>query len=906
MSLYDRFLKSKPTYINPTGKARIYFCCHPKDFDRLFEPISDEILTLRPNAIIYYYDPKEGKPLNLNLTVNLAEMHLFVVAVTSNFIETQNHARTAEFRYAIDNHIPVLPLLQEENIGKRFNEVCGAMQYIDKYALNMDRTAIPYKEKLKKFLDSVLLSDDVVKKVQKAFDTYIFLSYRKKDRRRAKKVMQAIHQSDEMRDVAIWYDEFLTPGENFNNEIIDNIIKSNLMAMVVTPSINETVQNKKNYIMEKEYPAALRYKKPVLPIEAEKTSVTELKENYDGIPDPVNVEEYTRLENKLRRILFPRGQKQNNDPNHRYLIGLAYLSGLFVEVNRQRALNLITSAAEAGVPEAFEKLFFMYWNGEGVERNYSMALEWQRQYVQLLIKQFEKEKTPAVLQKLTDNAYIWGNYSRDAGKLEMAQLAFSQMGIFAKILDDITGQGKTYIANSYCELGNVYYLEGNISEAKKWTETALKIHQSLTSRGTSVGVLNNITADYYKLGMINWKERNFAVAEEYYTKGIEIMERIVKQTDVPEPTLNLVLAYNSLGILFYDQRQLGKAEQYYKNALALLEKYMRKNRTFDCRYILSSVFINLGLISFQVEDYKMAKTMFYKALDILEELIKDSDTIDVRTRLAECYNNIGGAFRREGNRTKAAEFFMKKAAMFESITIETKTPDSYLEYAEACFNTAGTFADKEDYGKAEEWYLKTLNVLDQIKRDDSYEKRGIKGSTLSALGDVYKLSHNTDKAISYYYEALKINKEIVEKLNTPDAKDDLMNTYIGIITLPGVPYEEKKDYLNKVESLSKELLKETNQDKYRVILRQTDEQRMLLSVEKARAESPIRREYKRTAPETSRSARPVRTRNTNYKRNSYYEEAERKINGNNQKNQVKPIYMVILFLVLIILYIILF
>ena len=33
------------------------------------------------------------------------------------------------------------------------------------------------------------ISDDVVKKVQKAFDTYIFLSYRKKDRRRAKKVM---------------------------------------------------------------------------------------------------------------------------------------------------------------------------------------------------------------------------------------------------------------------------------------------------------------------------------------------------------------------------------------------------------------------------------------------------------------------------------------------------------------------------------------------------------------------------------------------------------------------------------------------------------------------------------------------------------------------------------------------
>ncbi|MBQ1342121.1 MAG: SEL1-like repeat protein, partial [Erysipelotrichaceae bacterium] len=479
-------------------------------------------------------------------------MHLFVVAVTSNFIETRNNARNIEFTYAIDNHIPVLPLLQEENIGKRFNEVCGSMQYIDKYALNMDRTAIPYKEKLKKFLDSVLLSDDVVKKVQKAFDTYIFLSYRKKDRRRAKKVMQSIHQSEEMRDVAIWYDEFLTPGEDFNNEIIDNIIKSKLMAMVVTPSVNEIVQKKKNYIMDKEYPAALRYKKPVLPIEAEETDLKELKDNYDGIPDPVNVEEYNILKNKLKRILFPRGQRQNNDPNHRYLIGLAYLSGLFVEVNRQRALNLITSAAEAGVPEAFEKLFAMYWNGEGVERNYSMALEWQRQYVQLLIKQCQKENTPEALQKLIDNEYIWGDYSREAGKLEMAKVAFRQMGIFAKILDDITGQAKTYIANSYSYLGSVYFLEGNFDEAKKWTVDSLKIHQSLLSKGASVEVLNNICVIYYKMGMINWKNHNFAVAEDCYAKGIEIMEKFAKKTDMPEPMLNLILTYNSLGILFYD------------------------------------------------------------------------------------------------------------------------------------------------------------------------------------------------------------------------------------------------------------------------------------------------------------------------------------------------------------------
>ncbi len=29
---------------SPQGKPRVYFCCHPDDFDRFFEPISEEIL----------------------------------------------------------------------------------------------------------------------------------------------------------------------------------------------------------------------------------------------------------------------------------------------------------------------------------------------------------------------------------------------------------------------------------------------------------------------------------------------------------------------------------------------------------------------------------------------------------------------------------------------------------------------------------------------------------------------------------------------------------------------------------------------------------------------------------------------------------------------------------------------
>ena len=87
----------------------------------------------------------------------------------------------------------------------------GKRQYLD--SLTTDPTAVPYAEKLKKFLHSVLVDDETEYRIRRAFDTYIFLSYRKKDRRFANDLMRLIHKDPLCRDIAIWYDEYLVPSE---------------------------------------------------------------------------------------------------------------------------------------------------------------------------------------------------------------------------------------------------------------------------------------------------------------------------------------------------------------------------------------------------------------------------------------------------------------------------------------------------------------------------------------------------------------------------------------------------------------------------------------------------------------------------------------------------------------------
>lgn len=101
---------------SPQGKPRVYFCCHPEDFNRCFASISDEILS-KQNCAIWYMD--EAVVYDDNFFTDLKQMQLFVMPVTSHLLCTENKTLDSEFKFAIENHISVLPLMQERcNVPK--------------------------------------------------------------------------------------------------------------------------------------------------------------------------------------------------------------------------------------------------------------------------------------------------------------------------------------------------------------------------------------------------------------------------------------------------------------------------------------------------------------------------------------------------------------------------------------------------------------------------------------------------------------------------------------------------------------------------------------------------------------------------------------------------------------------
>lgn len=367
---------------NPQGKPRVYFCCHQDDFDKYFDEISDEILS-KQNCSIWYKDiTAVGQ--NESFFTDLKQMQLFVMPVTSNLLCTENEELDIEFKFAIENHIPVLPLMQEPGLVELFNQKCGELQFLDKNS--GESTAISYDEKLGKFLSSVLIGDELAEKIRSAFATYIFLSYRKKDRKQAQDLMRLIHKNELCRDIAIWYDEFLIPGENFNEAIRDALLKSGLFLLAVTPNLI----NEPNYIMSTEYPMAQKHNKRILPAEIVPTNRLILKEKYNGIPECANGLDETELSLALLTAIDKvTNSESSNSPEQNFYIGLAYLGGVDVEIDLDYAVELIKLSAQSNYEPAQKRLVDMYRNGVGLPINLTEAIKWQAMIVKSKQEQFD-------------------------------------------------------------------------------------------------------------------------------------------------------------------------------------------------------------------------------------------------------------------------------------------------------------------------------------------------------------------------------------------------------------------------------------------------------------------------------------------------------------------------------------
>ena len=479
----------------PQGKPNVYFSCHPEDFGRYFEEYATKILKIQSCAIWYEAEPEADYDKD-DLELNLSQMQLFVMPVTTKLLTESCRAMDVELPLAKEKHIPVLPLMMEQGLDQVFSRHFGDLQYLDPN--NKDETKRKFDEVLETYIKSVLVSNKLAEKVRAAFDAYIFLSYRKKDRRKAQELMRLIHRSPLCRDIAIWYDEFLTPGEDFNQAIGKMLEKSDLFALVVTPNL----VNEINYVMTTEYPEALEQGKPVLPVEMEKTDRSKLDEHYKSLPPCVPGEESEAFSAALMEKVKTMATEANDeDPEHNFLIGLAYLDGIDVEVDSDCAVELITGAATAGVPEAMHQLVIMYETGKGVIRDYYEGVRWREKLVENLRKAYKAEPNGENrVGRLISRLWDLGDAQYALSNLEAAEAAYKEMQILAeKHAKSGEYKYRRYLINSYVNLGDTAKAKGDLSGAKVYYEKCLTSAEVLSEESGTIQSRRYVAVIYGRL-----------------------------------------------------------------------------------------------------------------------------------------------------------------------------------------------------------------------------------------------------------------------------------------------------------------------------------------------------------------------------------------------------------------------
>ena len=362
----------------------------------------------------------------------------------------------------------------------------------------------------------------------------------------------------------VWYDEYLVPGENFNDAIRSALEKGRLFVLVVTPSLLE----KDNYVMLHEYPAAKESGKPILPAQMVKTDREKLEACYKEIPDSVDVRDGESWEQAAVRYFRELAiTEKRDDPQHNFLIGLAYLDGIDVEVDSRKAEELIIGAANEGLTEAMEKLLAMYHGGKGVQRDYRRSAKRQERLVDALRAAWQESRQQADLQTYIIALWVLGDAYMDFRDLEAAGNAYTEMKAAAEIqTEEGDSRGLRNLSLSYNKSGDIEQALGNPEGAKRYFEKALEIREKLVRETKTAESLRDLSISYGRLCNIEQALGNPERAKRYYEKDLEICEKLAKEMKTLSSYDDLAVSYYKMGTLGenLDREYLTKAYQIWK------------------------------------------------------------------------------------------------------------------------------------------------------------------------------------------------------------------------------------------------------------------------------------------------------------------------------------------------------
>ncbi|MBQ7415935.1 MAG: tetratricopeptide repeat protein [Oscillospiraceae bacterium] len=714
---------------SPNEKSWVFLCALPEGAPAQLAAIREDIFQFC-NCAIWYDDGVDTPPDELENAI--AQSAMAVLPVTGSLLEAESVIQMQILPLLQSHRVSILPVLDDPNLLDMFNLRFRNIQVLDKH--NTDKTAIPYEEKLKRFLDTMLLGDAMADRVRGTFRGQLFLSYRKKDRALALDMMKQIRKHPRCRAIKLWYDEFLTPGEEFNGNIFNAIRESDLFLLALT----QNMVKEDNYVIRDEYPRAQREEKEILPVVLEQVDNGLVQDRFPCIPPLMDS---AQAAEKLAQRM---GEGAENTPEQDYLLGLAYLHGLYVERQTRLGLEQLEKSAQRGYAPAALQLANIQILEDDAQVQRQHKLCWLRKYAELSAKEYQQNPNAETAQQYADaldraaeaefeqrpeaafylyeqavrvlehhgclaqSAQVCSNYGLklvDAGKnqdgLQMLTKALRQYSQQYKADPE---WAKTHTAQfSYCyyNVGNAAVQAGELKLAKLMYTSAINNFSILAREkpeeytlvlAQAYGNLGNV---YRRMWRASADPEECTQAEAHHGKAIEILNEVIEwDPRVYEPAFALELVSLAAVYLQNPDSDRGRTKILLDHAIKILQAY-EQMYPGQHLYQLANAQGNRAVLFLAEGDPESARKDFDSIITIFRMLPHR------QLELARAMWNMANTYAMEKKYVQARQYYEEAAAIYESGAVQgsERNPD----YAQCCYNLAYCLCNSRNYPESLTW-----------------------------------------------------------------------------------------------------------------------------------------------------------------------------------------------------------
>ena len=379
--------------------------------------------------------------------------------------------------------------------------------------------------------------------------------------------------------------------------------------ILITPNLLE----EDNYVMNYEYPLAIRMRKRIIPIQVVETDRDRLLYHYKNIPNPINLFEA----NNFTEIIQKTGielMTVDDSPRHLYLIGNAYLNGFEVELDFDKAISLISEAANNGYIEAYKKLISIYRDGYFTIKAPNKVIYWEEQYMRCLLSKNAGNPLEVFyhLRNSGDAYYEMQEYNTALEKYELAfQIVNFLIKKFGSAVNRDTIEEWQCLSDIYLKEGQTYEQLERLDKAEMCFRKSLKIDSELNENKETESheTLRNLAISFATIGDFYLRHSRLIKAKHAFQYAVQLLDSSTHSVIWRPP--------NQLDVVYHGFAELKAAKIEYHHLMYSYESL--------AEIAVKRLQINLALLNYekaQIPAYKLYK--MDKSIDTMLQLIRIS------------------------------------------------------------------------------------------------------------------------------------------------------------------------------------------------------------------------------------------------------------------------------------------